>query len=340
MIDLGRIFKRDEAAYKPQVAAIMVSKDADLDAMKQRIEDAGFSTEREEDVDGGKVFLQLEDKEYPIEGLTVIKFDDDLAIGCTNIEKAFDPSNFESTSFTEMLAQVGVFPSIGIAKDVLGETMLNILSKAESPDQASTEVGQAISDFRNVVTGILSSVPTAAFKFDQPYEPEEAKAEIEKSEDGPTEESGTEAPSVSEPVGETGAEAAPVAEEEEGTAEAMEAGDAAPEADAGAPTSDGGESEGMEAVLKGVVETLTEAVDGLKKSVDDQFTAISERLDSVEALAKSADELSKDTQNAVIPAGDRSDGSPVQKQDDDKETDWILDTAYNDPRKELLKQGR
>ena len=164
-IDLSSLFKSEPLA--PVVAYIAVSDNADQGVAEARIEAAGFSIEKAEEVDGGILYHQEEPKNSNI---SILKFDESCAaaIAHVDLKKAFNGYDFSGTSFDEVMETEGVMPSIRMAKEVLGNTMYNIMYKSEDPKEMSSMLTKAINEFRDYVVGIAKTVPSEAFKMDDP----------------------------------------------------------------------------------------------------------------------------------------------------------------------------
>lgn len=163
-IDLSkihRIFRKTDSA--PAVVAAVVRKGADLKAVKTRLIKAGLSVAAMEEKDGVIVF-----KQPNVEGFDegVLKLDDDIGLVVSGIAKAFDSFDTKSLTFSDLFATEGFYPSLHMAKDMLGYTVGNIMQKAETAGQAAEMISKAVDEFKAYVTALAASIPQHAFKAD------------------------------------------------------------------------------------------------------------------------------------------------------------------------------
>ena len=168
MINLSKIFKTDPSV--PTVAAVLVNKAADLSIAKARLTKAGFQVETYDDTQDGVIIFPQVDELGDItpgdNGTFIMKMDEMLSCVLTGIEKSFEPINFDSTSFDEVLAQEGMRPGIHLSMDVLGATVSNILAKAEGRDEMVTDLTKTLDEFRDHVVSLAVAVPDTAFSVD------------------------------------------------------------------------------------------------------------------------------------------------------------------------------
>lgn len=362
MINLHKLFKFETP--KPAVAALIVSKGADLEKAKTRIKAAGFSVERPVEQDSVVIFQQGE-KDAPLEDAVLIKFDDEIAAACINIAKGFCSYNFESTSFKEMLATEGFWPTVAIAKDVLGYSIANAMEHSKSAEEAAGTISTLISDFQAYVTALVSHVPMQAFKM------EGGKPAASLSADGPAATEKGDKPETAA-AGDTGTSTA--TEKAEGDASAGDGsstsgagakdgtpkeapkatekaeGDKPGEPDKAAPAAgDGGtvlKSEDMTALITETVsKTVKDLLGGVADGLTAKITALGETLSAkVDAVQKSADEaktLAKSATDAlgttvIADAGNgdapKNGAAKTQKGEDDWGAFEIIDTAYHRPQ--------
>lgn len=187
MIDLSRIFKWERP--QPTVSAILVGKSADLEAAKTRIVAAGFTISDSFEQDSAVIFPQNGVKS-PLEGAVLVKFDENVAVACVNVNKEFVPMNMESADFKEMMATEGFWPSVCAASEILEYSIGNAMRKSGTRGDAAAAVGTLIDDFKGYVTGIISAIPAMAFKM------ENGKPAIPQSADGPSQNAGSETPTA------------------------------------------------------------------------------------------------------------------------------------------------
>jgi len=172
MIDLGKLgrtlFRKAEA---PAIAAVLVSKSADLDKVAAVLTKAGLDTSKRQDADETVSFMQAVE---PAAGAVVLKLDRDIALLINGIDKStlpavkarkdFDDYQEPSEVFSENLAVDGFFPGMWMAVDVLGTTLCKIMCEADEPGAARAQIEGAIDEFRSFVGGLVASIPIRAFK--------------------------------------------------------------------------------------------------------------------------------------------------------------------------------
>ena len=324
MIDLAKLFKTTTAA--PVVSAILVAKGANLDAAKARIEAAGFSTETMENTDDGILFTQKDACGGPF---TVIKFGDDVAVLMSNVAKFFESMNFDSTSFKEVMSQEGVFPSLHVAKSVLGATMMNIMESADSPSDAAELVGKAVDDFRTMVVGMVGNIPVEAFKL----ESEAALAAVAKA----TQPDGTKpvtdanvSNKTSNKVKKVEADAAAVAKAE---ADKKAAAKKVDEVDDKDKDKDKDDNDKIAVLIQklGAIDTLLEGLKDVPEalaSLTKVTDALATRVEEVATVAKSAD----DAVGGIVGGAAQDDDKPAAN-GELVDKSFHIDTAYTHPDK-------
>ncbi len=297
MIDLKTLFTKSEPETSPAIVAILVSKDADLDKAKARIVGAGFSTDNEAPADSGPIFYQSDEADgKAVADAQIIKFDDDLAIAVSkcDLKKAFEEFNFESVSFKEMMAQEGAIPSIRVAKEVLSDTIHNILHKADSPSEAANEVSAAIEDFKNFVSGVLSNVPVQAFKLEADPDPAPVKEVEDKK-------------GVKQQAAGEGTEGAGTDQSQQGAASEGQEGKGSEgdeeddEKKNSASNSDGAKAPDV-LVLKEIEKlskSLGDAISGIGGKLTDLAKVVDANSQRIEVVAKAGDEVKKAAEGTV-----------------------------------------
>ena len=311
MINLSKIFKTEPKV--PTVAAVLINKAANIETAKARLTKAGFQIETFDDTqDGIIIFPQVEalpDITPGENGVYIVKMDEQLSVILTGVEKAFEPINFDSTSFDEVLAQEGMRPGIHLSMDVLGATVSNILAKAEDRGEMVGDLTKALDEFRDHIVDMAQAVPENAFSVDFfKAAPDEDDKPAPAAETPPAETPAANAP-VSEPPAETPPAEAP-------------AGDppiAAAPAAAGMSEVVGQ----MAALAKGIA-----ALTVLTKETSTKVDAQGKRIDETAALAKSASEAANKISNTVRGDAD-DDPAPVTKGVVDTSNPPLMDTAFH-----------
>ncbi len=319
MINLTHLFKTDPAV--PAIAAVIVNKAVDLEATKARLTKAGFQIETfDESQDGVIIFPQVDelpDVTPGKNGAYIVKMDESLSLILTGVEKAFEPINFDSTSFDEVLAQEGMRPGIHLSMDILGATVSNILAKVEDRPQMVTDLTKALDEFKNHIVDMAQAVPENAFSVDffkAEIAPVAAPVQAAPAEGTPV------APITPAPTN------APVVETPAEAPAQVPVGDAP----AGDPP-----AEGMEKVI-GQMADLAKGITALTAATgktQEQITALSTRVEDTATLAKSAADAADKVSNTVRGGaeGDPVDNAPVKKAVGEYQggsNPPLMDTAY------------
>lgn len=304
MINLSSVFKRAPAPVV--MTAVAVSKNLSLEDARARVEAAGLKASDVVETDDAAFLFPQVEGDFSESDITVIKMDADLGVLVAN-QKAFLPSNFESTDFGEVLSQEGLTPGFGLAMEILRNTFFNILSKADTPDQLADMLGDATSSFGTYVEGLARSVPRAAFVVDM-FKADHAGEYKKKRKDedtrssvsaggegtratGDDEGDGTQAPAGGDTRAPAQAHAQSAAEEGEGQGTAqVESGD--PEG--GDPASAAPSPEDLaKAAAEAAVSAVTPILETIRAGLADvtkNIEAMGTRLDTVESVSKSATE--------------------------------------------------
>jgi hypothetical protein len=164
MLDLARltrVFRKADPV--PAVIAAVVRKGADLEAAERRLGDAGLSLEAREE-QGELVIFRQPGVESANDAL--IKLDDDIGLVVSGLAKALDDTSITDTAFGKLFATEAFFPSMRLAKDMLGQSVGAILQKAETPGEAAALIAGAVDDFKSYVTGLAAAMPQHALKAD------------------------------------------------------------------------------------------------------------------------------------------------------------------------------
>jgi hypothetical protein len=180
MLDLTKLasaFNLIKDDGKPAVYAVVVRKDADMEAIKARLTKAGIDLTSQTEKDGLVVFAQKEVKDTD---LGLIKIDNDVGVLISNITKAFVGYTFEGTSFEETMKTNGFYPSMRLACEAMQDTVYGIMQKAESPSDAATAISKVVDEYKAYVTSLASGIPEQAFKIDTGYAEEDEKDKKKK----------------------------------------------------------------------------------------------------------------------------------------------------------------
>lgn len=309
----SKVFKA--APADPSVVAVIVSKSADLDALKPAIVAGGFSVDQPDESQDGVVIFAQKGADSAGEDTTIVKVDDNVAVAVTGISKAFEGMNFESGSFLEVMSQEGFRPGIGMSIQLLDSTISNILNKAENRDQLATEIGAAVAEFQQHLVALAQAVPPEAFSAEllrseggrkPPQAPQGAKPGA-----------GTSAP---DPVQKAADDAKAAAE---ALAKANAAGDAKGDAKSG---------EDVTAVLAGELQKVNAAVASLAETVAKSEQSSASLAETVSSLAKQSAETAAKMSSLV---GGKPASDPVSAQNGVAKSERVpalIDTAYARPK--------
>jgi hypothetical protein len=183
MIDLDalRLVKKDEGSiepdYSPVVTAIYTNE-SDLEAKEQVLKDSGFSVEDKEVKEGIVVFKQ-EGYDPKDNGVTVsLK---EFAVSA-KVKKSFS-SWSESTNFTEIMAQEGVFNGLYEAGSAVNKALSNILYSVEDKETAAKKLKSVLSDYQAYVLSLVENLPVTAFKLEGYSSPSPAIKDESQEED-------------------------------------------------------------------------------------------------------------------------------------------------------------
>lgn len=323
MVKFENLFGKEQASV---VSAIAVSKSADLEKAKARIEKAGYSIESMEEQDGAFVFKQEDEVgEHDV----AMKVDEDLAV-IVNTQKSFSSYDYTEQSFSKLYAQAGVIPSLDTMMSVLWEVILNILHEGDysSPEEYASAVKKAVKEFSNGVVSLVQNVPVTAFKIEKAETAtksetkEDTVSESKVKEDVVKEEAAEEVieeveKQEDQPEGEASQEQSQK-EEEEKEEEVVEEEEAAEEAVEKQESSD------VLSILKG----LSEDISGLRKEMEDlgeikkSVKELEGQITEVREQAQKAEDAVTGVTNASVP-NDKEAGS-VQK----TEVKPLRDTGY------------
>jgi hypothetical protein len=325
-------FRKEEKAVK--VGAIVISGDADLEVAKARIEAGGYTTDGMVELQGNRIFPQVEDLGEQEQHF--LKFSDQAGAVLVNAKKFFT-GVVDSVNFDDNLASAQFVPGLSMSMDALFKTVLNALEKAETNEELATMVTEATNAFSKAVGSMAGSIPMEAFKLEQGLaEQDEAP---EKKEDTPAAGEGTEKSETKDadpdtPAGNEDGDQQ-VAKEDEGKADDAD-GDTSDDEGAGeVGKSDPAEEDGEKdsAVLKAIQDLKTELttkvneVAGQVQELGGEVAKATKAADEAKALAKAADE----TITATVGGVARSDQpAPGQVQKSGKRIP-LMDTGVKRP---------
>ena len=168
MLDLHKIgrnlFKKEDP--KPEIVAAIVQPGADIARVAAIFKEAGLEPKSFIKTEEDGITTVARSDYADAHDVALLKVGEDMVLAVSNMKKGFDSYAYNSTDFNAIMATEGVYPSMCVAKDVLGGTISNILYKSSSPAEAAGTVGAAIDDFKTYMVGLLGAVPVSAFKMD------------------------------------------------------------------------------------------------------------------------------------------------------------------------------
>lgn len=332
MIDLSKIaataFNKSATALPTVYAAVVAKGEGfSLEAATKAITDAGLKVDNIEETDTAVFFKQ--DAKAPA-SVQTMKINDNFGLLVAGVQKSFESYDFQSTTFKELFATEGFFPSMWMGADMLAYTIGNIMQKAENPGDAFTMISSAVDEFKTWMGDLAKAIPEHAFKADIALH----KAEVNAGEDGAT-------PVVTEPATPAPVEEPEADDEAEGTEEEGDDADTPDEPEAvekadkkkvkgkgnltitkkdkstepEAPAPDGNA-----ALLK----SIGELIDGKIAPVTKSLTDVTKRLDGVDGKLKKAEEAINGT---VSADADGDHDEPERTQKSESKVPPLLDTG-------------
>lgn len=162
-LNLKGVFKG--SATGPVVIAIAAAKSGDQDALKARVEKAGYAVDKPVEGDGAVFYIQPggPDSMDDVDGI-ILKFDDELGAIITGVRKEFAPWDEKSVTFGELGNDSGVYPTLSTAMDVLSAKLLTALS---DPKNATSLIKGAFDEATQFVSAYAQDLPVKAFKLDR-----------------------------------------------------------------------------------------------------------------------------------------------------------------------------
>jgi len=182
---LRDVLKKDTGPDGPELLAVVVSEEGNLDAAKTICKAAGLTEFAEERaVDGGVLLLPRKDTSINTNDETQVveKLTDDMAVVC-KVSKQFAPFN-GSKSFNEAHKGQGFFPQLRGALETFGEVTFNVVNDAKTPADAAAGVKKAAKEFTALVTSMTEALPKSVFKMEDVIQKTQSwtKEEVEKIE--------------------------------------------------------------------------------------------------------------------------------------------------------------
>ena len=161
---LDKLFGTGDAVKeesKPEITAIIVNGNCNIDDVEAQLKEVGFSVTEKEEVEGGLVFRQSEFSEED----TLVRLTENAFITVRNVQKAFEP--FASgTSFADNFNKGAFFPSVRMATDVLMDTIVNVMFTSDGNKAPTESINKTLEEFNSFVLASLKSIPRDAFKLE------------------------------------------------------------------------------------------------------------------------------------------------------------------------------
>lgn len=315
------IFKK--SSRNPRVAAVLVSDEANLGPIRERLKAAGLAVdiEKSDEEAGCVVFPQVKGYEQVGDNDVVIKHDDNVAVVVRNVRKSFEGINWESTVFSDVMAQEGFVPSIGLATDMLQSTYINILNKAETQEELTSMFSKAVRDYGKLVDVLTSATTDEMFSVSLFKAAEDEDGDGEGDDDGADEDDGDEVETGAEGDDDNDGEGDGDGDEETSQASGeIEPAVAAAVAEAVEPIND------AVAKIAGSLDTITDAV----QKTAEQVEGLNKRVKAAEKTAKAA----KAATDGMVSSEPDDDGdAAARKSDDDSPAGEpaFIDTAHGRP---------
>lgn len=300
---LSRVMSKSEEPKSEsgaKVVALAVASNA-MPAYVKALKGLDLSTEVSSE-DEGVTFCKQED--FEAEGAQTIMISKDVS-AVLSVEKAFTPFP-DSLSFDDNLKAQGFLPGISVATEALMDTVREVLYKAESSEDAQSNLAKAIEDYSAYVQGLAGSLPVAAFKMEV-MEVEEIEKDTASEEEA-----------SAETTANTDAEG-----EDAATDDAAAADEDATQAK---KSEDEQEDGAVAAIAAGItklttaVESMTASIEEVKKEVSDVRDEAKKTADKVEAVEATVAKTEATLENTVLGTGggeDRTDTDKNVKKSDD-----------------------
>ncbi|UYD21497.1 hypothetical protein [Vibrio phage 29Fa.3] len=305
MFDLDALFRRENAAKneKPSevIGVVVPAEQAEgyAAALKQESDADTFII----DTDNEDVKLIALKNDATLDDALILRGGENApAVAVSHAQKMLRDWGYDSEQgFAGSVISNGFYSNVGQATEVLRAALFDIMEKADT--NPVEEVQAILSEFNDYVTGLVTNVPTTAFKFEklQPIaiEPTEEEADDAAIESGQKSESGATVTTEEEPK----KDAASKSDSDKGKESAAKTDDGktvseeeTDETDTATKNDSGLGADLLQALqaLPEAVTTLTETVSGLKNemsTLQDSVNAANDTAKKAEKLAaKAADE--------------------------------------------------
>lgn len=143
----------------PRVSGFVVLPE-DKDLALECIQKAGFAVDKVTTTEDGSILVAQDDK--PEEGADLVKVSDNLVL----VMKGFRPWAADLQGFQEQIGVDGYYEGVGSACSALRTCISKAVYKANTQDEAVKAVQTILVDFSKYVSGLISGIPSAAFKAD------------------------------------------------------------------------------------------------------------------------------------------------------------------------------
>lgn len=301
----------------PLVVGIATKAEGEqLEVVKKSLVDNGFKADTVETLEDGTTMFRQEEGE--LDGLSLVRLSDNTVL----VVKGFSPYGEDVTN--DFLANVkanGFYNSLYSATDAFRSSLYNLLYDSSSPTEASSAAKKLFSDFESYVSGLISDLPTKAFKMDADVTSALAKAvKADEPAEAPNVEAAAEEP---KPAAEGSADADADAPTDAPVVEAAPEEEPKP---AEAPKTDAG----LEQVLK-AIQDLSGKVGELASSQEEIGKVQKQLGERVDEVARKSEHALKAVGSTVIgaPSGeDTPQGAEVVKKADSDPRTGCFDTAF------------
>lgn len=302
MFDLDALFRRENAAKneKPSevIGVVVPAEHAEgyAAALKQESNAETFIL----DTDNEDVKLIALKNDANLDDALILRGGENApAVAVSHAQKMLRDWGYDSDQgFAGSVISNGFYSNVGQATEVLRAALFDIMEKADT--NPVEEVQAILSEFNDYVTGLVTNVPTTAFKFEklQPIaiEPTEEEADDAAIESGQKSESGATVTTEEEPKkddaskseSDKGKESAAKTEDAK-TASGDETDETNDKTDTSTKNDSGLGADLLQALqaLPEAVSTLTETVSGLKN----EMSTLQDSVNTANDTAKKAEKL-------------------------------------------------
>jgi hypothetical protein len=175
-LDIGRLFSR-KAELPPVLVGVVVKKSDDFDDVTEHVKKSGFVIDAPEEVEGATIFQQEELSDDDTRTPVTIRLNEDIAV----VMKGFNPYNMETEdgSFADRCEAQGFYPGVRSVTEILSTAVMEAVSKAENPVEASKTVVKLMDEAKQYFNSMIGALPAKAFKLESPIE-KKAKAKPKK----------------------------------------------------------------------------------------------------------------------------------------------------------------